>query len=434
MGTEKPSQDARSTGKLLDVNAVAGNGLLDRRLFLTHSFALAGAGSLPAIAGEASELESFPDWMTRPGSPMSGYGSPSHQESNVVRATLSTPLSPTIGASSTPLESLQGRITPNGLHFERHHSGVPDIDPAEHYLKIHGLVTRALKFSVTDLLRYPMTSRFYFLECSGNGFLNLMEEPLDTTCGALNGLVSCSEWTGVKLSVLLDEVGIDPSSSWLIAEGADAASLVRSIPMEKAMDDVLIALYQNGERIRPEQGYPMRLFVPGWEGNLSVKWLHRLKVTQQPAQSRSETATYTDLAPNGKAEQFTFTMGVKSVVTHPSGKMMLPGAGTYELSGLAWSGHGAIARVEVSADGGATWADAALEGPVMSKCACRFRIPWTWDGNPATLMSRATDSAGNTQPTRAAFSQRYGASNMYHFNGVLAWAVDTDGVVKNTYA
>ena len=424
----------KSAEDRLDVKPVAGNGLLDRRLFLTHSFALAGAGSLSALAAETSAPERFPEWMTRPGAPMSGYGSPSRQESGVARAVLSTPLSPTIGASSTPLESLQGRITPNGLHFERHHSGVPDIDPAEHFLKIHGLVGRPLKFSVSDLLRYPMTSRFYFLECSGNGFLNLMEEPLDMACGALNGLVSCSEWTGVKLSVLLDEVGIDPSSSWIIAEGADAASLVRSIPLEKAMDDVLIALYQNGERIRPEQGYPMRLFVPGWEGNLSVKWLHRLKVTQQPAQSRSETATYTDLAPNGKAEQFTFTMGVKSVVTHPSGKMVLPGAGTYELSGLAWSGHGAIARVEVSADGGATWADAALEGPVMSKCACRFRIPWTWDGNPATLMSRATDSAGNTQPTRAAFNQRYGASNMYHFNGVLAWAVDTDGVVKNTYA
>ena len=428
MKPEKPSLHG------LDAKPVAGNGLLDRRLFLTHGFALAGAGSLSILAEGASGPNSFPDWMTRPGAPMSGYGSPSHRESGVARTTLSTPLSPTIGASSTPLEALQGRITPNGLHFERHHSGVPDIDPAKHYLKIHGLVDRALKFSVSDLLRYPMTSRFYFLECSGNGFLNLMDEPLDMTCGALNGLISCSEWTGVKLSVLLDEVGIDPSSSWLIAEGADAASLVRSIPLEKAMDDVLVALYQNGERIRPEQGYPMRLFVPGWEGNLSVKWLHRLNVSRQPAHSRSETATYTDLAPNGKAEQFTFSMGVKSVVTHPSGKMTLPGPGTYEVTGIAWSGHGSIARVEISADGGASWADAALEGPALSKCACRFRIPWVWDGNPATLMSRATDSVGNIQPTRAAFSKRYGTSNMYHFNGVLAWNVSADGVVKNTYA
>jgi sulfane dehydrogenase subunit SoxC len=324
-------------------------------------------------------------------------------------------------------------MTPNGLHFERHHSGVPDIDPAQHELKIHGAVRRPLKFSVDSLLRYPMTSKFYFLECSGNGFLNLLDNPLDASCGTLNGLVSCSEWTGIKLSLLLEEAGIDADASWLIAEGADSASLVRSIPLEKALDDVLIALFQNGERIRPEQGYPMRLFVPGWEGNVSVKWLHRLKVASSPAQSRSETATYTDLMPDGRAEQFTFTMGVKSVITHPSGTMNLAAPGIYELAGIAWSGHGAIARVEVSADGGKSWAKAALDAPVIDKCVCRFRIPWQWDGVPATLMSRATDSAGNVQPTRAEFQKRYSPGNMYHFNGILAWGVEASGRVSNVY-
>ena len=425
---KNPSEQALTT------EPIAGNGLLDRRLFLTQSFILAGAGSLPAVAGDSTAPLTFPEWMTRPGAPLSGYGSPARQESGVVRTTLSTPLSPAIGASSTPLESLQGRITPNGLHFERHHSGIPDIDPAHHALKIHGDVARPLAFSMNDLLRYPMTSGFYFLECSGNGFLNLTEKPIDGTCGALNGLISCSEWTGVKLSVLLEEAGIDPEATWLIAEGADGASLVRSIPLAKAMDDVLIALFQNGERIRPEQGYPMRLFVPGWEGNLSVKWLHRLKVSRQPAQSRSETATYTDLMPDGLAEQFTFTMGVKSVITHPSGKMTLPDPGTYEITGIAWSGHGAIAGVQVSADGGASWADAALDEPVLPKCVCRFRIPWRWSGQPATLMSRAIDDQGNVQPARAAFRERYGQSNMYHFNGVLAWAVAANGRVSNVYA
>ena len=234
--------------------------------------------------------------------------------------------------------------------------------------------------------------------------------------------------------MLLEEAGIDPEANWVIAEGADGASLVRSIPLAKAMDDVLIALFQNGERIRPEQGYPMRLFVPGWEGNLSVKWLHRLKVSRQPAQSRSETATYTDLMPDGRAEQFTFTMGVKSVITHPSGKMTLPAPGTYEITGIAWSGHGAIAGIQVSADGGASWADAELDEPVLSKCVCRFRIPWRWSGQPATLMSRAIDDQGNVQPARAAFRERYGQSNLYHFNGVRAWAVAANGRVRNVYA
>ena len=412
---------------------VAGSGLLDRRLFLTQSFALAGAGMASAQAAAETSPIAFPEWMTRPGAPLSGYGTPAQHESAVARSPMSSPLSTTIGASTTPLESLQGRMTPNGLHFERHHSGVPNIDPAQHELKIHGAVRRPLKFSVDSLLRYPMTSKFYFLECSGNGFLNLLDNPLDASCGTLNGLVSCSEWTGVRLSLLLEEAGIDADASWLIAEGADAASLVRSIPLEKALDDVLIALYQNGERIRPEQGYPMRLFVPGWEGNVSVKWLHRLKVASSPAQSRSETATYTDLMPDGRAEQFTFTMGVKSVITHPSGTMNLAAPGIYELAGIAWSGHGAIARVEVSADEGKSWAEAALDAPVIDKCVCRFRIPWQWDGAPATLMSRATDSAGNVQPTRAEFQKSYSPGNMYHFNGILAWGVEASGRVSNVY-
>jgi sulfane dehydrogenase subunit SoxC len=210
--------------------------------------------------------------------------------------------------------------------------------------------------------------------------------------------------------------------------------MVRSVPIEKALDDVLIALYQNGERLRPEQGYPMRLFAPGWEGNLNVKWLHRLKVTDGPAHARDETDDYTDLLPDGTARQFTFVMGVKSVITHPSGGLAMGPPGFYEISGLSWSGHGSIRRVEVSADGGASWADAALDGVVLPRCLTRFRIPWAWEGAPAVLMSRATDDQGNVQPTREVVVARYAASNRYHNHAIQSWSVSASGEVANVYA
>ena len=421
---------------------VAGRGLLDRRGFLASAAAWAAAGGLlrAAPADAASHAEPSggrrPSWMQAPGAPMSGYGAPSRHEGDVQRELLQQypELAPAAGSSWTPLERLEGIITPNGLHFERHHSGVPDIDPAQHRLLIHGRVQRPLVFDVEALLRYPTTSRLYFLECSGNSNFNTFPEPAQVTCGMLHGLVSCSEWTGVSLALLLDEAGIEPGASWVIAEGADAAAMNRSIPVQKALDDALVALYQNGERLRPEQGYPLRLFLPGWEGNASVKWLRRLEVTDQPAQSRQETAKYTDLLPDGRARQFSFEMGVKSTITHPAGGLAMRAPGLYEISGLAWSGAGAIRQVEVSADGGATWATAALQEPVLSRCLTRFRIPWRWDGGPALLQSRATDTNGASQPARAAWAERYSQGNIYHYNAIQTWRVSDSGEIQNVYA
>jgi sulfane dehydrogenase subunit SoxC len=366
---------------------------------------------------------------------MGEYGSPAKYEAKVTRTLIrSQPGTTGSGASRTPLESLEGMITPSGLHFERHHSGVPDIDPAAHRLLIHGLVKRPLIFSVAALLRYPMISRIHFLECSGNSQVLYQPAPPNLTAGQTHGLVSCSEWTGVPLRVLLEEAGVDRSAQWLLAEGADSAAMSRSVPMAKAMDDAILALFQNGERLRPENGYPVRLFLPGWEGNMSVKWLRRLKVVSAPVMTKDETSRYTDLQSDGKSLMFTYPMEVKSVITRPSHGMTLPGAGLHQISGLAWSGNGTIRRVEVSTDGGKAWTTAPLVAPVLPRALTRFRLPWKWDGAAAVLKSRATDDTGAVQPERDKFIAAHGHNAIFHFHGIQAWSVGTNGEVKHVYA
>jgi len=410
---------------------VAGNGLLHRRLFLTRGLTLAGAVGVAGSAVAQTAPPKHPEWMTKPGVGLSGYGQPSKFEEGVKRITgQPNPLFPSVGSTRTPLEKVNGMITPNGLHFERHHSSVPDINPEAHRLMIHGLVRQPLTWDLSTLARYPMTSVIRFIECSGNSGAAKRTVP-QTSVGQIHGLVSCSEWTGVKLSHLLDETGLADGASWIIAEGAEASSMVRSIPLETALDDVIVALYQNGERIRPEQGYPMRLLVPGCEGSVNVKWVHRIKVVSEPGDSRDETGQYTDLMPDGRALKYTLLMDVKSIITHPSVGMKLTQPGLYEVSGLAWSGHGAIRRVEVTADGGKSWADAELSGPVLPKCLTRFRIPWSWTGGPATLASRAIDERGNVQPTHEVAISRYGEIGAYHYNGIQPWAVAQTGEVAN---
>ncbi len=413
---------------------IAGGGLLHRRTFLKRSLALAGtAGLAGAAAAAGSPLpETRPSWMLGPGKLRSAYGQPSVFESDVGRS-LTPARMPGAGSSGTPHQHLTGIVTPSSLHFERHHSGVPQIDPDRHRVIIHGLVRRPLVFTMEDLWRYPMRSRMYFLECSGNSWRNTFPDPMDEPVGVLHGLVSCSEWTGVSLAALLDEAGVLPDAGWIVAEGADSVGITRSVPLPKALDDVILALYQNGERIRPEQGYPVRLFVPGWEGNISIKWLHRIEVTRGPAHARDETSKYTDLLRDGRARQFSVPMGVKSVITHPSGGQGMAGAGYYEISGIAWSGHGAVERVEVSADGGRSWAEAVLDRQPEKLCLARFRIAWHWDGGKARLMSRAIDDAGNVQPSRDDALARFAARNIYHFNGIQTWAVNGDGRVKNVF-
>ncbi len=413
----------------------AGNGLIHRRHLLGLGLGGMGVASFGRVLGADNAMAfEIPAWSRRPGPGPSRYGQRSPHTEHIGRMTGDpNPLYPGGGASRSPLHLLQGTLTPNSLHFERHHAGVPGIDPAGHRLVINGLAHQALAFSYEDLLAYPMVSRIYFLECSGNSGTLLGDTPVDGTAQSIHGLVSCAEWTGIRLSDLLDEAGVRAEATWVSAVGADGASMGRSLPLTKILDDVLVALYQNGEPLRPEQGFPMRLFVPGWEGNTSVKWLTQLKLTAGPSQFRDETSKYTDTLPDRRSLQFTFPMGCKSVITSPSGQMALSRHGLYQVSGIAWSGAGTIRRVEVSADGGASWADALLESHQSEKSLTRFRIPWQWQGQEAILLSRARDDRGNVQPSRSAILAERGNLSTYHYHGLQSWAVAVDGRVRNTY-
>ena len=399
---------------------------LSRRGFLETGSALTVAGV--AAGASSAQGEGRPQ-----GEPRRLYGERSPFE-KTARSFGASTAALTTGSSRAPLQELVGIITPSALHFERHHSGVPTIDPARHELLLHGLVDRPLRFSMDELRRFPSVSRVHFIECAGNAGREHRGDP-GPTAQLSHGLVSCSEWSGVLLGTLLRESGIRSAAKWIVAEGADPGRHSRSIPIAKALDDVLVAYGQNGEAVRPEQGYPLRLVVPGWEGNVNVKWLHRLHVTDQPAMSRDEAASYTDLMPNGKARRFTFEMEANSVITRPSGGQHLDGGGFYEISGLAWSGLGTIARVEVSTDGGRVWRNAELQGPIHSKSLTRFRIPWVWSGEESQLQSRATDETGYVQPTRAvlvaARGMSQGPDGFNHYHGIKAWKVHRDGRVTH---
>ncbi len=406
---------------------------MDRRAFLERSLTWGGATALAGITAEAGVAAELPPWMTRPGDPLSNYGQPAAAEAATIRWVAANSAAPGNGISWTPLHRLEGTITPNGLHFERHHNGVPRIDPAQHRLYVHGMVKRPLSFGIDDLLRYPLVSRQCFIECGGNSNAGWNQEPVQAAAGHLHGLASCSEWTGVPLATVLDECGLLPNAEWLIAEGADAAAMNISLPIAKALDDTLLALYQNGERLRPENGYPLRLVVPGWEGVLNVKWLRRLHVATQPVMARNETAKYTELLPSGKARQFTFVMEAKSLITQPTFGARLPAAGLQQISGLAWSGRGTIRRVEVSTDGGETWREATLQAPVLPRCFTRFRLPWRWDGKPAVLKSRAIDETGYLQPERSELIAARGRHGYFHYNAIVGWAVAEDGTISHVY-
>ena len=434
----------RSKRKRERPEVVAGNGLLDRRAFLRSGAALAAAMTgYTLVDFAAAEPLADDPWSVEPGILVPTYGVPSRFEKNVAR-TLSNPKGePRTQHARTPHHLINGTITPNGLHFVISHAGDADIDPDKHRLVIHGLVKRPLVFTLDALARYPMVSRMTFVECGGNSAPFFSKEPIQASVQALHGLASCAEWTGVRLSTLLEETGIDPHAKWLVAEGADAPALSRSVPLTKALDDAMIALYQNGERLMPGNGYPMRLLLPGWEGNMNVKWLRRLKLVDQPAMSYYEARTYAPILPGGKAYQFYFLQEVKSFITHPSPGLTLKEPGFYEISGIAYSGNGRISKVMVSADGGQSWAQAALQEPVHSKAFARFRVPWNWNGGPAILQSRAWDEAGNVQPTRAQVVALRGQTTKVppvtafpgqHYNGPTSWAIDNKGEVKHVYA
>ncbi len=339
-----------------------------------------------------------------------------------------TPTGETVGNSLTPLQDLSGTITPADLHFERHHAGVPFIDPARHTLLIHGLVATPLMLSVDDVKRFPQVTRTYFIECSGNGRNAYREPKPDLTPQKVAGLVSNTEWTGVPLKILLDEAGAKPEATWFLAEGGDACLLSRSIPMEKAMDDAMVVWAQNGEPLRPEQGFPLRLLLPGWEGNTSVKWVRRIELGTRPWATRWETSKYTDPLPDGTARQYSFDMDAKSVITTPAYPQKIT-KGWWPISGLAWTGRGIITRVEVSTDNGRSWHDAELSATAGVKAPVRFTHPWEWDGKEAVLLSRATDETGYVQPTRKKLVEVRGIGTDFHFNPIVGWKVAADGAI-----
>lgn len=345
------------------------------------------------------------------------------------------PVDPSLAINSkTPLDKLVGSLTPTDLHYERSHAGVPDINPAEHRLLIHGMVGRPLVLTLDDLQAMPSVSRIHFIECTGNGWENWKKADPALTVQNTHGLISTNEWTGVPLRFLLDLVGKDRESNWMLAEGGDGAGVDRSIPLtDEILDDAMIAYGQNGEALRPAHGFPMRLVMPGFEGNLNIKWLRRLKFGNQPWMTRWETDRYTQLLADGKARQFQLRMETNSVITSPSGTMHIR-PGHNRITGLAWSGHGKIAKVEVSTDARITWKEASLAQAAQRKAQVRFQMDWNWDGNPTKIVSRSTDEKSNVQPDRKTLINQVGTNALFHYNAQQTWAIDSAGRVTNVLA
>jgi sulfane dehydrogenase subunit SoxC len=432
-----------------DVREVFAQARRGRRDFIRSAFAAAAAGAaapiaqgggnaLPPNGGDANVLE-LPAHSKGLGLPVAtgGYGRPSTHESNVQRRP-SPGLTQTTQASVSfaPLQSLFGIVTPSGLHFERHHQGWWDIDPTKHRLMLNGsddtLMKRPMVFTMDELMRLPSVSRFHFLECGANTGMEWGNVAVPT-CQYTHGMLSCSEFTGVPLKLLLDRAGVDyKRARFVLAEGADGSSMTRTVPMALIESgEVLVAYGQNGEMLRPEQGYPLRLVVPGVQGVSWVKYLRRIEVGDKPYGSKDEVLHYVDLMPGGLQRQYTSTQECKSVVTTPSGGQVLLDKGFYSISGLAWSGRGKVKRVDVSVDGGRNWRTARLEAPVMSKCLTRFHIDWVWDGRAALVQSRAIDDTGYVQPTYQQLRAVRGSRSIYHNNAIQTWWVQDSGEVRN---
>ena len=412
----------------------------NRRGFLTQSIALSSGAALALGGAIAARAQGDPAILTLPahstglGKPVAalGYGLPSEYEKNLQRRE-SPGLTrvPQASVSFTPLQGLFGIITPSGLHFERHHQGWWDIDPRQHRLMIMGMVREPRVYTLDDLMRLPSVSRIHFIECGANTGMewgNVAVPSVQYT----HGMLSCCEYTGVPLSTLLDDCGADTRKGrYVLAEGADGSGLTRTIGMERALDDVIVAWAMNGELLRPENGYPLRLVVPGVQGVSWVKWLRRLKVGDQPWHTREETLHYVDLLPDGTHRQYTSVQECKSVITTPSGGQVLLNKGHYNVTGLAWSGRDRIRRVDVSFDGGRRWQEARLEMPVLSKALTRFNIDWMWDGNPAILQSRAIDATGYVQPKITQLRAVRGTRSVYHNNAIQSWLVAANGEISN---
>lgn len=405
-----------------------------RRRFLTGAASIVAAGAAgTAHADEKNLPPNVAPWSKTLGDGVAvrPYGQPSKFEKDVIRRDVQwLTASRESSVSFTPLHELDGIITPNGLCFERHHGGIAEVDPHDYRLMIHGLVDKPLIFTLEDLKRLPRVNRIYFLECAANSGMEWRGAQLNG-CQYTHGMIHSVMYTGVPLKLLLEQAGVKPNGKWLLVEGGDSSGLDRSLPLEKALDDCLVAYRMNGEMLRPEQGYPVRLVVPGWQGNIWVKWLRRIEVGDEPWYTREETSKYTDLMPNGKARKFTFVMDAKSVITSPSPQAPIKNKGFLVISGLAWSGRGKVARVDVSIDGGRNWQTAKIDGPVLDKSLVRFYVETEWNGEPLLLQSRAMDETGYVQPTKDELRAIRGVNSIYHNNGIQTWSVKANGEVEN---
>jgi sulfane dehydrogenase subunit SoxC len=416
-----------------------------RRTFLRTGLAASGAvlgGSAlsapvgaPQNAGNPKNLPpNVPSWTQALGDGVATrpYGRPSKFEANVIRRDVEwLTASRESSVSFTPLHDLDGIITPNGVCFERHHAGIAEVNPADYRLIIHGLVDKPLIFTLDDIKRMPRVNRAYFCECAANSGMEWRGAQLNG-CQYTHGMVHCVMYTGVPLKTLLQEAGVKPNAKWLLMEGGDAAAMTRSLPIQKALDDALVAYRMNGEMLRPENGYPVRMVIPGWEANMWIKWLRRIEVGDQPWHHREETSKYTDLLENGKARRFTYIMDAKSIITNPSPQAPINHkSGFTVLSGLAWSGRGKIARVDVSLDGGRNWRAAKIDGPVWDKALTRFYYEFDWDGRELLIQSRAMDETGYVQPTKSELRKIRGVNSIYHNNGIQTWHVHKNGEVEN---
>ncbi len=408
-----------------------------RRAFLRGSAALAAGGVAGAAAADTPDplITELQDWAsyTGVGVDETPYGMPISFESHVVRRNVEwLTASPISSINFTPIHALEGTITPQGCAFERHHSGAIELSKPDYRLMINGLVDQPLVFTYEDLERFPRENHVYFCECAANTGMEWAGAQLNGV-QFTHGMIHNMEYTGVPLRALLQEAGADLSSDkWVYVEGADASSNGRSIPMDKALDDVLVAFKANGEALRMEHGYPVRLVVPGWEGNMWVKWLRRIEVTDMAVESREETSKYTDVLEDGTARKWTWEMDAKSVITSPSPQMPIThGKGPLVISGLAWSGHGKITRVDVSKDGGITWETARLGKQGDTKALTRFYLDMDWDGAPMLLQSRAMDETGYVQPTKEQLREKRGENSVYHNNCIQTWYVNAEGIAEN---
>ena len=400
---------------------------------LVTAAAALSANARAAEVNEANLPPNVPEWTPYlgPGVDVTPYGVPSPYEEHVVRRWVEwLTASAESSVNFTPLQDLDGIVTPNGLCFERHHGGVPEIPPQDYRLLINGLVERELIFTLEDLKRFPQVNRFHFLECAANGGMEWRGAQLNG-CQYTFGMVHNVQYSGVLLSDICREVGLKPKAKWVLAEGGDSAGMNRSIPIEKILDDCMLAYSMNGEALRPEQGYPLRLIVPGWEGNMWIKWIRRLEFGDMPYMAREETSKYTDLLADGKARMFTWVMDAKSCVTSPSPEKPILAKGQNLLKGVAWSGRGKITRVDVSLDGGRNWREAQLHEPILTKSLARFTLPFEWHGEELLIQSRARDDSGYVQPTIQALQEIRGVNSIYHNNAIATWQVHSNGEVEN---